>query len=145
MKKEDLTERTKRFALRIIELVASLPKNRVANVIGYQIMKSGTSIGANYREAKRARSQADFVAKIGICEQETDETLYWLELLSESGVVSPYRLTELIDEANQLLAIFIASSKTAKRKDSLKYLVIPHSAFIIPHSYPLMKKGLDGR
>jgi len=117
MKKEDLTERTKRFALRIIELVASLPKNRVANVIGYQIMKSGTSIGANYREAKRARSQADFVAKIGICEQETDETLYWLELLSESGVVSPYRLTELIDEANQLLAIFIASSKTAKRKD----------------------------
>jgi four helix bundle protein len=73
MRKEDLTERTKQFALRIIKLVASLPDTPEAKVIGYQIMKSGTSIGANYREAKRARSQADFIAKIGICEQEADE------------------------------------------------------------------------
>ncbi len=116
MKREDLAERTKQFALRIIRLVASLPKTGVANVIGYQIMKSGTSIGANYREAKRARSQADFIAKIGTCEQEADETLYWLELLSESRVVSPPQLKDLMDEANQLLAIFIASSKTAKRR-----------------------------
>ncbi|MEO0246259.1 MAG: four helix bundle protein, partial [candidate division WOR-3 bacterium] len=95
---------------------ASLPNTKVANVIGYQIMKSGTSIGANYREAKRAKSQADFISKIGTCEQETEETIYWLELLRDAGIVSFSKLEDLIDEANQLLAIFIASSKTAKRK-----------------------------
>jgi len=117
MKKEDLSERTKKFALRIIKLVASLPDTPEAKVIGYQIMKSGTSIGANYREAKRSRSQADFIAKIGICEQEADETVYWLELLSEAKIISVSMLADLIDEANQLLAIFIASGKTAKRKN----------------------------
>jgi four helix bundle protein len=119
MKHEDFSQRTKEFALRIIKLVSSLPRTREANVIGYQIMKSGTSIGANYREAKRARSQADFVSKIGVCEQESDETIYWLELLSESGIVPAMRLKGLIDEASQLLAIFITSSKTAKRRSQI--------------------------
>ncbi len=112
----DLAERTKQFALRIIKLVASLPKTPEANVIGYQIMKSGTSIGANYREAKRARSKADFIAKIGICEQEADETIYWLELIAESSLVPTPRLKDLMDEAHQLLAIFISSAKTVKSK-----------------------------
>ncbi len=116
MKNEDLAERTKQFAVKIIKLVASLPKTQETNVIGYQILKSGTSIGANYREAKRARSRADFIAKLGICEQETDETIYWLELLIESKIVSPPLLKNLIDEARQLLAIFITSSKTAKHR-----------------------------
>jgi four helix bundle protein len=116
MKKEDLSQRTKQFALKIIELVASLPNTREANVIGYQIMNSGTSIGANYREAKRARSKAEFLTKIGICQQETDETIYWLELISESKLMPNASLKELMDEARQLLAIFISSGKTAKSK-----------------------------
>ena len=87
MDKKELAKRTKLFALEIIKLVQSLPKNKVCDVIGYQIMKSGTSIGANYREAIRGVSKRDFICKIGIVEKEASETLYWLELLQESGIV----------------------------------------------------------
>ncbi len=80
---KDLKERTKKFALKIIKLVASLPRTREADIIGRQLLKAGTSVGANYREANRARSKAEFRAKIGIVEQESDESLYWLELLKE--------------------------------------------------------------
>jgi len=87
MSKDDLKDRTKKFALRIIKLVSSLPNTLEARLIGRELLKSGTSVGANYREATRSRSKAEFRAKIGIVEQEADETLYWLELLEESGIV----------------------------------------------------------
>jgi len=114
MDKRELERRTKEFSLRIIKLVASLPKNKVGDVIGYQLLKSGTSIGANYREAVRAESKADFIHKIGIIEKEAGETMYWLELLSESGTFEEERLQGLMDECEQLLAIFTATGKTAK-------------------------------
>ncbi|MEW5766212.1 MAG: four helix bundle protein [bacterium] len=116
MDQEELRRRTKRFALRIIKLVTVLPKTREADVVGRQVLKCGTSVGANYREATRARSKADFISKIGIVEQEADETLYWLELLAESNIMDPTRLDALITEARELLAIFVSSGKTAKKE-----------------------------
>ncbi|MCX5885830.1 MAG: four helix bundle protein [Proteobacteria bacterium] len=110
-----LRERTKSFALRIINLVEALPKGRIAEVIGRQLLRSGTSVGANYRAACRAKSPADFIAKMGIVEEETDETVYWLELLVKSGLIQERDIRDLIDEANQLLAITVSSIKTAKR------------------------------
>ena len=87
MNKKELQDRTKQFALRVIKLVSSLPKSKTTDVIGYQLLKSGTSIGANYREAVRAESKADFIHKIGIAEKEAGETQYWLELLTELDIV----------------------------------------------------------
>jgi four helix bundle protein len=115
MNEAQLAERTKAFALRIVRLVASLPSSREADVLGRQLLRAGTSIGANYREARRGRSKADFAAKIGLCLQEADESSYWLELLVESGIVRPHLLTDLQAEANELIAIFAASAKTARR------------------------------
>lgn len=116
MDKLELEERTKNFALRIIKLVSSLPKNKVCDVIGYQIMKSGTAIGANYREATRAESKPDFIHKVGIIEKEANETLYWLEILEASQIFSNNKLVSLKDECKQLLAIFTATGKSARRK-----------------------------
>jgi len=113
-KPELLVGRTKDFALRIIRMYSSLPKSSVAQVLGKQILRSGTSIGANYREANRARSKAEFIAKMGDCLKELDETSYWLDLLSESGTVSTARLEDLADESRQLMAIFITIIKRAK-------------------------------
>ena len=110
----DLRVRTKKFALRIIRLYSALPKSTAAQVIGKQILRSGTSIGAHYREAYRARSTAEFISKIEVALQELDETIYWLELLAESGVFKQQRLANLRDEAEQLIAIFVTSVKTAK-------------------------------
>jgi four helix bundle protein len=110
----ELAERTKSFALRTLRLVASLPKTREADVLGKQLLKAGTSIGANYREARRGRSRADFAAKIGICLQEADESLYWLELVAESGLVRRQLLSALMTEAEELTTIFAASLKTAR-------------------------------
>lgn len=112
--KDALKNRTKAFALRIINLVESLPNTKTGDVIGRQVIRSGTSVGANYRSACRARSDADFISKIGIVEEETDETLFWLELLVESGLVKEDRLRDLMKEADELTAIFTASGKTAK-------------------------------
>ena len=98
----DLRIRTKEFALRNIRLFAALPKSTVAQVIGKQLLRSGTSIGANYCEAYRSRSNAEFIAKIGDCLKELDETAYWLELLGESGTVSLNKLTNLRNECDQL-------------------------------------------
>jgi four helix bundle protein len=109
-----LTQRTKDFALRIIRMYSSLPKSSVAQVLGKQILRSGTSIGANYREANRARSKAEFIAKMGDSLKELDETCYWLELLSESGTVAAAKLQDLADESRQLMAIFITIIKRAK-------------------------------
>ena len=98
----------------IIKLVSSLPRSREADIIGRQVIRSGTSVGANYREATRARSKREFVSKIGIVEQEADETLYWLELLDESGLISGRLLEELIKEADELVAIFVTIGKKSK-------------------------------
>ena len=112
--RSDLPERTKEFALRVIRLYSALPKSTEAQILGKQVLRSGTSVGANYREANRARSKAEFIAKIGDCLKELDETAYWFELLGESGVVSDSKLTSLRDECDQLLAIFTTISKKSK-------------------------------
>lgn len=109
-----LTQRTKEFSLRIIRMVASLPVSSAARVIGNQVLRSGTSVGANYREANRARSKAEFIAKMGDCLKEIDETCYWLELLDESKIIKSSKLSGLLNESQQLLAIFITIIKNAK-------------------------------
>ena len=114
MDKFDLERRTKTFALRVIGFVGSLPKDKVADVLGYQVLKSGTAVGANYREANRAESRKDFIHKIGIIEKEASETQYWLELLDESGIGSANERHWLLREAGQLVAIFTRIGKTAK-------------------------------
>jgi four helix bundle protein len=111
----DLPDRTKQFARRIIRLYCALPKtNTVAQVLGKQVLRSGTSVGANYREAHRARSKAEFISKVGDSLKEADETLYWLELLMEENVLPGRRLAPLVGEANELVAIFTTISKRAK-------------------------------
>jgi four helix bundle protein len=111
-----LRDRTKQFALRIIRLVESLPSKRSANVIGNQLLRSGTSPGANYRSACRARSVAEFCAKMGIVEEELDESLYWMELLVESDFVTPKKLSLLMREGEELLAMTVASINTARKR-----------------------------
>jgi four helix bundle protein len=113
-KEKDLKERTKQFALKIIRLVASLPRSREADIIGRQLLKAGTSVGANYRESNRSRSKAEFRSKIGIVEQEADESLYWLELLKDSGITKGELLYELLVEADELVAIFTTIGKKSK-------------------------------
>lgn len=104
-----LRDRTKLYAKRIIELYQALPPVTDAQVIGRQLLRSGTSVGANYREAYRARSNAEMIAKFGICVQELDESSYWLELLDETNILLPQRLVSLQEETNQLIAIFTTS------------------------------------
>ena len=115
IERRDLRKRTKVFALRIIKLYASLPKSTEAQVLGKQVLRSGTSVGAHYREAKRARSTAEFISKIEGALQELDETIYWLELLTESGIVPEGRLTNLKTEAEELMKMLVSSAKTAKK------------------------------
>ena len=112
---ENLKERTKQFALRIIKFLERLPKTNTTRVIGGQIVKSGTSVGANHRASCRARSTADFISKMGIVEEEADECLYWLELLVAAGLVTLDEASPLMDEANQLLSIAVSSIKTARK------------------------------
>ncbi len=116
MKSDDIKQRTKEFALQIIRLIDKLPKNRTSNVIGGQLLRAATSIGANYRSACRARSRADFVSKICIVEEEADESAYWLELLIEAKIIHHNEIANLLQEARELTAIFSASGKTAKHK-----------------------------
>ena len=112
----DLPARTKLFALRIVRLYASLPKTTEAQVLGEQVLRSGTSVGAHYREAMRARSRSEFIGKVEGGLQELEETSYWLELLVESGILPAKRLTDLRYEADELTAILVASVKTAKER-----------------------------
>lgn len=109
-----LKDRTKQFAIRIVKLYRSLPKTDEARVIGRQLIRSGTSVAANYRAVCRALSKAEFIAKIGVVVEEADETVFWLGLLSETGIVPKNRLDDLLLEANELLAIFAASQRTAR-------------------------------
>jgi four helix bundle protein len=111
----DLQLRTKQFALRVIRLYASLERSGGADVVGKQLVRCGTSVGAQYREATRARSVAEFISKMESASQELAETEYWMELLVESGIVKPERMADLLKETNELTAIFVASVNTAKR------------------------------
>jgi four helix bundle protein len=113
-KHQELRNRTKAFALRVIHMSEALPQKRAANVIDNEILRSATSMAANYRAAGRSRSKAEFVAKLGVVIEEADETVFWLELLSDSGLIKPSKLESMLDETNQLLAIFAASRRTAR-------------------------------
>jgi four helix bundle protein len=123
-KEIDLRLRTKRFALKIITLYSSLPKSTEAQVIGKQVLRSGTSVGANYREAYRARSDSEFISTLGVCLKELEETSYWLELLDESKIVLLKDLEFLSDECNQLTAIFTSIVKS-KKKDFWFFIIYP--------------------
>src|SRR5579864_6568016 len=113
-KHRELKDRTKQFAIRIMRMSQTLPRTPQAGIINSQILRSATSMAANYRAVGRARSKAEFIAKIGIVIEEADETEFWLEMLGDSGMVPASKLTDLSNEANQLLSIFSASRKTAK-------------------------------
>src|SRR5215470_6924907 len=113
-KHHELRTRTKKFALRVIRMSQALPKTREANVILQQLLRSATGMAANYRAAGRSRSKAEFIAKLGVVIEEADETVFWLEMLAESGIVRASKLQKILTEANELLAIFAASRRTAK-------------------------------
>ena len=113
---QEIGSRTKDFALRIIKLYAALPKTTEAQVMGKQLLRSGTSVGAHYREARRAKSDADFISKMEGGLQELEETKYWLELLGGSGVVSDKQLFNLVQETEELIAIFVSIVKKAKHQ-----------------------------
>ena len=111
---KDLRTRTKTYARRIIRLFVKLSRDTAAQVLGKQMLRSGTSVGANYREARRGRSKAEFIAKIGDCLREVDETGYWLELLVDEKFIPAARVADLLDETNQLTAIFVTILKSSK-------------------------------
>jgi four helix bundle protein len=113
-KAEVMKDRTKQFAIRVFAVVKSLPRSREGDVIGKQLLRSGTAVAANYRAVCRARSKAEFVSKISIVVEESDEAVFWLELLGDTGMVSTQKLSLLLKEANELLAICAASLRTAK-------------------------------
>jgi four helix bundle protein len=114
MNPDELRTRTRAFSLRVVKLVQTLPKNMIADVLGKQVLRCATSVGANYRAACRAQSGAMFIAKLSIVVEEADETVYWLELIRDASLVKPELLAELIDEAEQILKIMAASRKTAR-------------------------------
>jgi len=120
MDKKELEKRTKKFALEVIRFVADLPNNTITDVMGYQFLKAGTSMGANYREANRAQSRQDFIHKIAIVEKEASETQYWLELFDASNIGDPQSLSWLLQESSELLAIFTSIGKTAKIRQKRK-------------------------
>src|SRR3954469_12357292 len=115
MTENELKKRTKAFALRVIKVAGTLSKDFVGRRLGDQLLRAGTPVAANYRAACRARSTADFVNKLGIVEEESDESALWMELLMEAGLVPGKKLEKLLDEANQLTAIIVASRKTAMK------------------------------
>jgi four helix bundle protein len=117
MNEQEFKQRTKTLALRVIKLVSSLPKNTVSEVIGKQLIRSGTSVGANYRAACRARSTADLIAKLRIVEEEADECLYWMELIVEAKLVDVANLRSIMSETNEILAMTVASIKTLIAKN----------------------------
>ena len=134
MNNENLKARTKRFALDVIKLIEALPPGKTCDVIGRQLLRSGTSVGANYRAACRAKSTADFIYKLGIVEEEADESGYWMELLVESGKVKPTEPAALLKESNELVAITVASIQTAKKRTTAsKPAATPNSALRTPH------------
>jgi four helix bundle protein len=129
MKSQELQHRTKAFALAVIRFVEQLPSGKTADVFGRQLLRSATSVGANYRAACRARSRADFISKMSIVEEEADESCYWLELITDSGLVLSSGTAVLSKEAGEITAMAVASIKSARKASQLT-----HSAFRIPHS-----------
>jgi len=115
MDEAEFKRRTKAIGLRVIRLVEALPPGRAADVLGKQLLRSATSIGANYRAACRGKSRPDLLAKLAIVEEEADETIHWLEMLAESGTVPESKLTDLIRETNEVLAMVVASIKTLRK------------------------------
>ena len=136
MSNQNLKERTKQFALDAVKLVESLPTDRTCDILGRQLLRSGTSVGANYRAACRAKSPADFVFKMGIVEEEADESSFWLELLVDAGKLNIGQASALLKESNELVAISVASINTARRsKDSRSPgSRVTHSALRTPTS-----------
>ena len=119
---EELKKRTKQFAIRIVKLFRSLPRSEEARIIGRQMLRSSTSVAANYRAVCRSRSKAEFIAKIGVVVEEADETVLWLELLVDTAIIPAARMAKLLVEANELLAIFAASQHTARSKRVIESL-----------------------
>lgn len=126
MNSDEMKQRTRALALRIIRLVESPPSGKACDVISRQLLR-GTSVGANYRASCRAKSRADFIAKMGIVEEEADEIIYWIELLVDSGLIEKARVDDLLDEVHQIVAITVASIRTA-RQNKLTPIRTPHSA-----------------
>ncbi len=116
MNEAELKQRTKQFALRVLKLVRTLSKDTAGQIIGRQLFRCATSVGANYRAVCRARSKADFVAKLAIVEEEADEACYWIELIIEAELMKPNLVQPLLDEANELVAIITASRKSASSR-----------------------------
>jgi four helix bundle protein len=116
LNEQEFKNRTKKLALHVIQLVETLPKGRTSEIIGRQLLRSATSIGANYRAACRAKSRADILAKLAIVEEEADESLYWMELLIESGVVPQNQLADVTKETNEITAMIVASIKTLRAR-----------------------------
>jgi four helix bundle protein len=115
MDEAELKQRNKQFSLRVMKLVAALPKSVEGKAIGSQLVRCGTSVGANYRAACRGRSKPEFIAKLGIVEEEADESAFWMELIIESGLVEKKRVEPLLKEANELVAIIVASRRSATK------------------------------
>src|SRR6266478_6184383 len=115
MDEDELKKRTKRFGLRIIKLVSALPNTIAGRAIGGQLVRAGTSVGANYRAACRSRSKAEFIARLGVVEEEADESGYWMELIVDSGLMKLKLLQPLLSEANELVAIMVSSRISAAR------------------------------
>lgn len=113
-KGDDLKDRTKRFALRVLRLIDEIPRGLKSDVLSKQLLRAATSVGANYRAACRAKSPADFISKLGNVEEEVDEAAYWLELISDSGVLKSAEVEKLLSEANELTAIIVTSLKSSK-------------------------------
>ena len=127
MDEKTFKDRTKKLALRVIRLIEALPKSRAADVIGKQLLRSACSVGANYRAACRGRSKADVIAKLSLVEEEADESLYWMELLVDGGVISEEKMKNLMAETREILAMTVASIKTMRRKQSYLPIQNPKS------------------
>lgn len=119
-KEPDLKKRTKAFAVEVVKFAKSLPKDWVSVTLGKQLLRSGTSVGANYRSARRGRSTAEFIAKLGIVEEEADESLFWLEVMVEAGIAKPDEARPLWQEANELLSITVAAIKSSRTAPTVK-------------------------
>ncbi|HYF49143.1 MAG TPA: four helix bundle protein [Planctomycetota bacterium] len=129
----DMKRRTRQFALRVIKLVNALPKSAATSVMGYQLLKAGTSVASNYRASCRAKSVADFISKMGVVEEECDEAIFWMEMLVEASLIRADRVADLIREGNEILKIVVASINTARRgKRSQSAIRNPQSAIASP-------------
>src|SRR6266496_607443 len=118
MTREEMKARTKAYAVRVVKLVQALPRNRECDILGSQLLRAGTSVGANYRAVCRAKSTADFINKLRIVEEECDESLFWMEILTDAALVKASRLRYLMAEGEEILRIVVSSAKTARTADT---------------------------